>query len=161
MKRNNLSEEDAVKRLSAQRSNSDYVLGANVVLCTLWHPNYTQKQVERAWNQLNEFLKDRQNMRLVWKLDILSTVLLNPGYNSFFFHQNYTYYFLKSHRTIKIMKPNKPHLNILSIFPDYCLMFLCLISLFICQSLNLKCHLSFLYTVLFSQLNEKLLLAFK
>ena len=45
MERNAVAEEEALKRLSSQMSNESRVTRANVVLCTLWHPDVTQKQV--------------------------------------------------------------------------------------------------------------------
>ncbi|KAI1285198.1 Bifunctional coenzyme A synthase [Halotydeus destructor] len=56
--RNNLNEEEAKKRITSQISNSDRVRQANVVFCSLWEFDFTKKQVEKAWNMLNEkFLK--------------------------------------------------------------------------------------------------------
>ena len=40
-----MAEEEALKRLRSQMSNENRVARANVVLCTLWHPDVTQKQV--------------------------------------------------------------------------------------------------------------------
>ncbi|KAK7863893.1 hypothetical protein R5R35_007225 [Gryllus longicercus] len=57
--RNNLSKEDAESRISAQPSNLEMVSQAHVVLCTLWEPEYTQKQVQKAWDNLQNFLKVR------------------------------------------------------------------------------------------------------
>jgi len=45
MERNGMTEEEALKRLRSQMSNDDRVARANVVLCTLWHRDVTQKQV--------------------------------------------------------------------------------------------------------------------
>lgn len=45
MERNNLPEEEAVKRIDSQISNADRISHANVVLCTLWETEVTQKQV--------------------------------------------------------------------------------------------------------------------
>lgn len=55
--RNGLSEDEARKRLASQMTNKERVSQANVVLSTLWEPEYTQKQVERAWRGLQERLK--------------------------------------------------------------------------------------------------------
>ena len=52
--RNELSEEEAKKRLASQLKNRERVSRANVVLSTLWEPEYTQKQVEKAWRGLQE-----------------------------------------------------------------------------------------------------------
>lgn len=54
--RNGLSEEEASSRISSQPSNTDLVAKANVVFCTLWRPQYSQKQVEKAWAELGERL---------------------------------------------------------------------------------------------------------
>lgn len=50
VERNGIAEEDALKRLSSQMSNEQRVSRANVVLCTLWHPDITQKQVLQHTN---------------------------------------------------------------------------------------------------------------
>ncbi|XP_028393410.1 bifunctional coenzyme A synthase-like [Dendronephthya gigantea] len=55
--RNGLSEDEARKRLGSQMKNKERVIQANVVLSTLWEPEYTQKQVEKAWKGLQERLK--------------------------------------------------------------------------------------------------------
>ena len=52
MNRNSLSEEEARKRLSSQANNQYRVDKSNVVLCTLWDYEVTQKQVEKAWQLL-------------------------------------------------------------------------------------------------------------
>lgn len=56
--RNNLSEEEAVKRISSQPTNSEQLEISNVVFCTLWTPGYTEKQVRRAWIELQDRLLD-------------------------------------------------------------------------------------------------------
>ena len=43
--RDGVSKEDALRRLQSQWSNAKMVAQANVVLCTLWEPDVTQKQV--------------------------------------------------------------------------------------------------------------------
>ena len=45
VERSGMTEEEAVKRLRSQMSSESRVSRANVVLCTLWHPDVTQKQV--------------------------------------------------------------------------------------------------------------------
>lgn len=50
--RNNLTEEEARKRVLAQPTNCEQVEIANVVFCTLWTSSYTEKQVRRAWDEL-------------------------------------------------------------------------------------------------------------
>ncbi|XP_046994570.1 bifunctional coenzyme A synthase isoform X2 [Schistocerca americana] len=54
--RNNLSESDAKARLSNQTANTELVEKSNVVFCTLWSPEFTQVQVNKAWTQLQQFL---------------------------------------------------------------------------------------------------------
>ena len=61
MDRNNLTEEEANKRLNSQLSNKERVQRSNVVLCTLWEYEYTQTQVEKAWALLQQRLKARKN----------------------------------------------------------------------------------------------------
>ena len=43
--RNGLSAEEALRRIESQMTNEQRVARANVVLCTLWHADVTQKQV--------------------------------------------------------------------------------------------------------------------
>ena len=52
--RNGLSAEAAKARLEAQLSNGERVAKANVVLSSLWEPEVTQKQCEKAWKLLLE-----------------------------------------------------------------------------------------------------------
>ncbi|KAM8947543.1 bifunctional coenzyme A synthase [Pelodytes ibericus] len=54
MNRDGVSEEGAKNRLASQMSNSERVKVSNVVLCTLWEPEVTQKQVEKAWDHLQK-----------------------------------------------------------------------------------------------------------
>lgn len=54
--RNQMTEAEAKIRVAAQLPNSETVAHANVVLCSLWRPACTQKQVQRAWNNLIERL---------------------------------------------------------------------------------------------------------
>uniref|UniRef100_A0A6M2DYT0 Bifunctional coenzyme A synthase n=1 Tax=Xenopsylla cheopis TaxID=163159 RepID=A0A6M2DYT0_XENCH len=54
--RNNLSEENAIARISAQLSNSEIVAKSNVIFCTNWSREYTQLQVEKAWSLLQQKL---------------------------------------------------------------------------------------------------------
>ncbi|XP_068120099.1 bifunctional coenzyme A synthase [Hyperolius riggenbachi] len=57
MSRDGVTEESAKNRLASQMSDSDRVALSNVVLCTLWEPEITQKQVEKAWNLLQYRIK--------------------------------------------------------------------------------------------------------
>uniref|UniRef100_A0A8C3HT60 Bifunctional coenzyme A synthase n=2 Tax=Chrysemys picta bellii TaxID=8478 RepID=A0A8C3HT60_CHRPI len=52
--RDGLSEEAARNRLQSQLSNAQRVKQSHVVLCTLWEPEATQKQVEKAWALLQQ-----------------------------------------------------------------------------------------------------------
>ncbi|XP_069490531.1 bifunctional coenzyme A synthase isoform X1 [Ambystoma mexicanum] len=52
IQRDGVSEEAAKSRLANQMTNSQRLQHANVVLCTLWEPEVTQNQVEKAWNLL-------------------------------------------------------------------------------------------------------------
>ena len=47
VERDGVSEEDAVRRLRSQWPSAKQIQHANVVLCTLWEPDQTQKQVIR------------------------------------------------------------------------------------------------------------------
>ena len=49
IKRDNLTEEAAKKRMAAQMSNAEYVSHANVIFSTQWEPDYTQSQVRMVW----------------------------------------------------------------------------------------------------------------
>ena len=54
MQRDNASLEKAKSILESQLTNTKRLECANVAFCTLWEPEYTQKQVEKAWNLLKE-----------------------------------------------------------------------------------------------------------
>ncbi|XP_075299802.1 LOW QUALITY PROTEIN: bifunctional coenzyme A synthase [Opisthocomus hoazin] len=54
--RDGLSEEAARSRLRSQMSNGRRVQQSQVVLCTLWEPDVTRKQVEKAWDLLQQRL---------------------------------------------------------------------------------------------------------
>lgn len=54
LSRDGISKEQAVNRIQSQISNEERVMKANVTICTLWEPEYTQQQVERAWGHLLE-----------------------------------------------------------------------------------------------------------
>ncbi|XP_074418308.1 bifunctional coenzyme A synthase isoform X3 [Larus michahellis] len=56
MARDGLSEEVARGRLRSQMTNSQRVEQSQVVLCTLWEPDVTRKQVEKAWDLLQQRL---------------------------------------------------------------------------------------------------------
>ncbi|XP_078280504.1 bifunctional coenzyme A synthase isoform X2 [Rhinoraja longicauda] len=52
MERDNINEEDAKKRLANQWTNAQRVHHANVVLCTQWEPQFTEEQIQKAWQLL-------------------------------------------------------------------------------------------------------------
>jgi len=52
--RDGISKEQATNRIKSQITNEERVMKANVAICTLWEPEYTQKQVEKAWGHLLE-----------------------------------------------------------------------------------------------------------
>ncbi|XP_064177627.1 bifunctional coenzyme A synthase [Anguilla rostrata] len=58
--RDGVSEEDARRRLQSQWPNAQRVEHANVVLCTLWDPDVTQRQVLKAWALLQERIRKSQ-----------------------------------------------------------------------------------------------------
>ncbi|KAM4692306.1 bifunctional coenzyme A synthase [Rhinophrynus dorsalis] len=62
MNRDGISEEAAKNRLSSQMSNSQRVDLSNVVLCTLWEPEVTQKQVQKAWDLLKQRINQESNI---------------------------------------------------------------------------------------------------
>ncbi|KAG9350139.1 hypothetical protein JZ751_026492 [Albula glossodonta] len=57
--RDGVSEEDARRRLQSQWPNAQQVEHANVVLCTLWEPDVTQRQVQKAWDLLQKRIQKR------------------------------------------------------------------------------------------------------
>lgn len=63
MDRNKVSREEAQMRIKVQPSNLEQVHEAHVVLSTMWDPEVTQEQVQHAWNELNEFLDERDNSK--------------------------------------------------------------------------------------------------
>ena len=54
LSRDGISEEQALNRIKSQISNEERMKKANVAICTLWEPEFTQEQVERAWRSLIE-----------------------------------------------------------------------------------------------------------
>lgn len=60
VERDGTSKEDAVKRLQSQWPNAKMVEQANVVLCTLWEPDITQRQVVKAWNFLQVRIQQKK-----------------------------------------------------------------------------------------------------
>ncbi|XP_077315569.1 bifunctional coenzyme A synthase isoform X1 [Lithobates pipiens] len=52
--RDGVTEDSAKNRLSSQMSNNERVAASNVVLCTLWDPEITQIQVQKAWDLLQQ-----------------------------------------------------------------------------------------------------------
>ncbi|KAM9215034.1 bifunctional coenzyme A synthase [Leptosomus discolor] len=61
MARDGLSEEAARRRLQSQMSNGQRVEQSQVVLCTLWEPDVTRKQVEKAWDLLQQRLSQERS----------------------------------------------------------------------------------------------------
>lgn len=54
LSRDGISKEQAMNRIKSQISNEERVVKANVAICTLWEPEFTQEQVEKAWRNLLE-----------------------------------------------------------------------------------------------------------
>ena len=52
--RDGLSQEQPANRIKSQISNKERVDKANVSICTLWEPEFTQEQVVKAWEKLQE-----------------------------------------------------------------------------------------------------------
>ncbi|NP_001086140.1 Coenzyme A synthase L homeolog precursor [Xenopus laevis] len=70
MNRDGISEEHAKKRLSNQMSNSQRVQLSDVILCTIWEPEVTQKQIQKAWDLLQQRINqesDHPNKSPVFK----------------------------------------------------------------------------------------------
>ncbi|XP_051543319.1 bifunctional coenzyme A synthase-like [Myxocyprinus asiaticus] len=57
--RDGVKEEDAMRRLKSQWPNAKLIEHANVMLCTLWEPDVTQRQVLKAWNLLQQRIQQR------------------------------------------------------------------------------------------------------
>uniref|UniRef100_A0A9J8CJ93 Bifunctional coenzyme A synthase n=1 Tax=Cyprinus carpio carpio TaxID=630221 RepID=A0A9J8CJ93_CYPCA len=60
VQRDGVKEEDALRRLKSQWLNAKLIEHANVVLCTLWEPDVTQRQVLKAWTLLQQRIQKRQ-----------------------------------------------------------------------------------------------------
>ncbi|XP_026736424.1 bifunctional coenzyme A synthase isoform X2 [Trichoplusia ni] len=58
--RNHLTKEEAIQRVNAQPSNEEQIEKANVVFCPFWSYEYTQGQIDRAWQHLQEILANRK-----------------------------------------------------------------------------------------------------
>lgn len=54
--RNQLSKEEAAKRVDAQLTNQERIARANVVICPQWEYEYTRKQIQTAWDLLQQRL---------------------------------------------------------------------------------------------------------
>ena len=54
LSRDGVSEEQAKNRIKSQISNEERLEKANVAICTLWEPEFTQEQVVKAWKNLQE-----------------------------------------------------------------------------------------------------------
>lgn len=57
--RNGLTEEQARQRIASQPSNVEQVALANVVFSPYWSYEYTQTQIDKAWGELQQHLRDR------------------------------------------------------------------------------------------------------
>lgn len=61
VERNGLNEEAAAQRIDSQMSNREIVQHSNVVFSSLWSHEYTLKQAEKAWQELQQHLKALQS----------------------------------------------------------------------------------------------------
>lgn len=59
-KRNSLTEEEARHRLEAQPTNLEQVAHANIVFSPYWSFDYTQQQIDKAWDNLQQYLNKRK-----------------------------------------------------------------------------------------------------
>ena len=55
--RDGLPEQAALKRLNSQMTNKERVSKSHVVISTQWETEFTQKQVEKAWELLQQRLE--------------------------------------------------------------------------------------------------------
>lgn len=60
VERDGRTQEEAERRIDNQLSNKERVSRANVVFCTQWAAEYTQDQVERAWEGLQTMLREKR-----------------------------------------------------------------------------------------------------
>lgn len=63
VERDGKTQEEAERRLDSQMSTVERIKRANVVFCTQWSGEYTQKQVERAWAALSARLAEDESGR--------------------------------------------------------------------------------------------------
>ncbi|CAG4971479.1 unnamed protein product [Colias eurytheme] len=56
--RNNQTEEEARQRVDAQPTNSEQIAMANIVFSPYWSYEYTQQQIDRAWENLQPYLRE-------------------------------------------------------------------------------------------------------
>ncbi|XP_016932091.4 bifunctional coenzyme A synthase [Drosophila suzukii] len=61
IERNNLSVEEAKKRLASQVPNTEIVTKSHVIFSSQWDHDFTQKQAERAWQMLTKELDSHQS----------------------------------------------------------------------------------------------------
>ncbi|XP_053954581.1 bifunctional coenzyme A synthase [Anastrepha ludens] len=60
VQRNNLSEEDARKRVASQMENSEVVSKSHIVFSSQWSDEFTQQQVDKAWSILMKDIEKRK-----------------------------------------------------------------------------------------------------
>lgn len=60
VQRDGVKEEDALRRLKSQWPNAKLIEHANVVLCTLWEPDVTQRQVHVPYDTMHDVLYEPQ-----------------------------------------------------------------------------------------------------
>lgn len=58
--RNGLSEQESRERIASQPSNLEQIAHANVIFSPYWSYEHTQGQVDKAWDNLQEYLKNRK-----------------------------------------------------------------------------------------------------
>jgi phosphopantetheine adenylyltransferase/dephospho-CoA kinase len=54
--RDSLSREDAERRIDSQLSNQERIRQATFVFSSLWEPEFTRKQVSKAWAQVKSLV---------------------------------------------------------------------------------------------------------
>ncbi|XP_064088387.1 LOW QUALITY PROTEIN: bifunctional coenzyme A synthase-like [Macrobrachium nipponense] len=62
VERDGKSTEEAERRIDSQISNEKRVSCANIVFCTQWSGDYTQKQCEKAWKILQEIISKQETI---------------------------------------------------------------------------------------------------
>lgn len=64
IERNGLTEEAARQRIDSQMDNETIVKHSNVIFSSLWSYEFSQQQAEKAWNELQEHMKQAPQCKI-------------------------------------------------------------------------------------------------